>query len=471
MRRPDTSVLTQGAVLPLPNDPNCDSRLDRAQAQWKNLFSRQTPAEVPGARDQRVSQPCILTMRNHRENRPWGDILSEKAAHYTRVYIQNVNGLSFDRRGGQLNNVCEVIQETQADLFCGQEHNLDVTQMGIRSTLYDTVQQHWDRAKFIAGTTPIPFATPYKPGGTFMLTIGNLSGRIVHQSQDRWGRWVTQEFSGRSGRKVVIVSAYQPVDKRGHEGTLTVANQHRSLLLHSQDTVSNPRSAFRRDLLEALRHHKNAGSEILLVGDFNEPFGSDPDGLSFIAGELSLVNLSVTRHPSLTAPATYSRGTKCLDYAMGSAGIRDAMIAMGYDPFNARLSSDHRGFFLDFYTDKLFGSPTADLASVKRRMLKANNAAQVTTYINKMYEFLLAHNAFDRGMRLTYPGNRHQFAERLDRDILAASLAAEAAIPQFGEHAWSIELSTARRRVQYLRKCLSMLRTGLDSSGLLQFLI
>ncbi|KAI2501756.1 hypothetical protein MHU86_12676 [Fragilaria crotonensis] len=139
------------------------------------------------------------------------------------------------------------------------------------------------------------------------------------------------------------------------------------------------------------------------------------------------------------------------------------MIAMGYDPFNARLSSDHR----DFNTDKLFGSPTADLASGKRRMLKANNAAQVTTYINKMYEFLLAHNAFDRGMRLTYPGNRHQFAERLDRDILAASLAAEAAIPQFGEHAWSIELSTARRRVQYLRKCLSMLRTGLDSSGLL----
>jgi hypothetical protein len=127
------------------------------------------------------------------------------------------------------------------------------------------------------------------------------------------------------------------------------------------------------------------------------------------------------------------------------------MIAMGYDPFNVRLSSDHRGFFLDFDTDKLFGNPTSDLASVKRRMLKANNTAQVTTYINKMYELLLAHDAFDRGTRLTYPGNCHQFAERLDRDVLAASLAAETAIPQFGEHAWSIELSNARRRVQQLR--------------------
>ena len=158
-----------------------DTRLDRAQEQWKNLFSRPLSTAVLGANDQPEFQPRNLTKKNQRENQPWGDPLVEKVVHHTRVYIQNVNGLSFDRRGGQLNNVCEVIQEIQADLFCGQEHNLDV---------YDTVQQHWDRAKFIAGTTPIPFATPYKPGGTFMLTIGNLSGRIVHQVQDRWGRWV-----------------------------------------------------------------------------------------------------------------------------------------------------------------------------------------------------------------------------------------------------------------------------------------
>ena len=74
MRRPDTFELTQGAT-PLTYDSNIDSRLDRAQAQWKNVFSRQTSADVPGIRDQRESQPCILMMRNQRENRPWGDIL------------------------------------------------------------------------------------------------------------------------------------------------------------------------------------------------------------------------------------------------------------------------------------------------------------------------------------------------------------------------------------------------------------
>lgn len=119
--------------------------LDRAKTQWKNLFSWPTsPTNLlntkPGRR-----QPSILTLRNQRTNEPWGNILSgNKTSNLTRVYMENVNGLSIDRRGGQLNDVCEVIQETQANIFCGQEHNLDVTQMRIRSILYDTVRQYWD---------------------------------------------------------------------------------------------------------------------------------------------------------------------------------------------------------------------------------------------------------------------------------------------------------------------------------------
>ena len=445
------------------------SELEAAQIQWRNLFSRPTsPGEAPQLLSHvRYHKPGLLTRSNQRENHRWGDILGQKSSHYTRVNVQNVNGISIDGRGGQLNDICAVAQETLADIFCGQEHNLDVTQMHVRSLLYDTVQQYWDRTRFIAGTTPIPFATPYKPGGTFLLTSGRTSGRVVHQTQDRWGRWVTQEFSGRAGTKVVIVSAYQPVEKRGQEGNLTVAGQHRSLLLQSQGPVTNPRSAFRRDLLLALQGHLRAGSDILLVGDFNESFGSDADGMSFIAGELQLVNLGPLRHSS-HAPATYSRGTKCLDYALGSPRLQAALVAMGYEEFNARLSSDHRGYFLDFDTDTLFGSPTPDLATPHRRMLKANNVRQVTAYIDRMYELLSAHNAFQRGHKLTHPGNRHRFAERLDRDVLAASISAEASLPQFGEPAWSLELSQARRKAQYLRKALSMFRIALDNTKILQ---
>jgi hypothetical protein len=50
-----------------------------------------------------------------------------------------------------------------------------------------------------------------------------------------------------------------------------------------------------------------------------------------------------------------------------------------------------------------------------------------------MYECLSQHNVFEQVKRLSLPGNRHQHAERLEKDVLADSLAAEQKITRFGE--------------------------------------
>jgi hypothetical protein len=118
----------------------------------------------------------------------------------------NVNGLNIDRRGGQFDTLCRMLKEVQADVYCGQEHNLDTTQPNIRKILYDTAAQHWDRIRLVLGTTPITFVKAYKPGGTMALTTGSLTGRVVTQTRDKWGRWVVQEFQGRHQRRLVIFS-------------------------------------------------------------------------------------------------------------------------------------------------------------------------------------------------------------------------------------------------------------------------
>ena len=448
---------SSGIVSPISDS----ARLEQSQVQWKNLFSR--PDALIGENTNRGGahqRAAALTRANLKANDPWGDQLQAKPPTVTRVYSQNVNGLSMDRRGGQFDDVCTMHKEIEADVFCGQEHNLDTTQMHIRSYIQDAARQHWDRSRVIFGTTPIPFNGNYKPGGTFIMTTGSVAGRTTKQVTDKWGRWVLHEFVGKASQKLIIVSAYQPIDKRGHEGNLTIASQHRTLLLQSQDTT-NPRTAFRRDLLATLMPYSQAGVDILLMGDFNEPFSSDPDGMSHLANTLNLVNLMSVRHSS-KPPATYARGSQCLDYALASPRVRSALVASGYDAFNARYPSDHRGYFFDFSTSLLFGNPTQDLATPQSRMLKASNVHQVTAYINAKYDMLASHNAFDRATRLTFEGNRHKFAERLDRDVLAASLAAESRIPQFGTPAWSLELATARRMVQLLTKILTSLRTQLD---------
>jgi exonuclease III len=181
-----------------------------------------------------------MSIENQRENNPWGDSLMEKQNDHLRIYAMNVNGLSLDRRGGQFDTACEVQKEVQADILCGQEHNLDSDKTHVRSILYDTCRQHWRRSKIIFGTTPLSFHSPYKPGGTFMVSAGDVSGRIVHQEKDKWGRWVSQTLQGRAGIKVTIISAYQVVGTTITPGSITAASQQQTLLLQDQDITLNP---------------------------------------------------------------------------------------------------------------------------------------------------------------------------------------------------------------------------------------
>ena len=69
--------------------------------------------------------------------------------------------------------------------------------------------------------------------------------------------------------------------------------------------------------------------------------------------------------------------------------------------------------------------------------------AQTTQYIQAKYEKLLQDNAFERGDQLSQPGDKHEFAEQLDCDVVIASLAAEQRMKKFGSPAWSIALNRA----------------------------
>ena len=108
---------------------------------------------------------------------------------------------------------------------------------------------------------------------------------------------------------------------------------------------------------------------------------------------------------------------------------------MQYFLRSARFPTDHRAYFFDFDTEKLLGTRTPELATHAKRILKSNNIRQVTQYIKEKYEYLQQCNAFNRAKQLTQPGNCHQYAERLDRDMLQASLVAEQRTQRYGEPA------------------------------------
>jgi exonuclease III len=438
--------------------------LQRAQAKWRQLMTRKVPGltECLGQRD------TTLNTKNSRENTYWGDERQPKPHNTTRIYIINLNGLQLDAKGGKFDSVCQSIKEAQADIFCGQEHNVDTTQASVRKILFDTASQHWERNRLAIGTSPIPFKTTFKPGGTMVMAVGSITGRVIKQERDKWGRWTSQIFQGQGGRSLAVISVYQPVAKSGKVGRITVTAQQESLLLQSNDTVHNPRVAFRRDLSTWIADYRTKDIDILVVGDFNEPLGAEPEGISQIASEYQLMDVMSSRHSS-AHPATYARGTQRLDYALASEHVCNALQRAGYDPFNSGIATDHRGYYLDLHTETLFGSETQQLADRKRRELSSRNRKQVTAYIRRKYELLINCNAFERAARLHIPGERHAYAERLDKDVVDASLTAEKDLPKIFEPAWSVALAQARKKKLILTKQMSALKTGWDNTEVISY--
>ena len=467
IHREPASVAMSASQIPRQDHDNNveynDKSLRRAQGQWASLFKNQKQRDT-----QRNDRNIVLTNQNQQMNTHWGDPLGEKGENVTRIYSLNLNGIALDRRGGQFDSLCSIAKELQIDILCGQEHNVDTSQSEVRSILHQTARQHWGRFRLGTGSTPTQFTNWYKPGGTLQLSIGNITGQITGTDQDPLGRWVCQTFRGKEGFLLTVISAYQVVETKPKGGTTTAASQQVSLLTQANVEDRDPRNAFKRDLRSYLTKCKQRGHEILLLGDFNESIDGNFNGMSKLVADFHLVDLMRGRS-NQAFPATYSRGRLRLDYGLATKRVADALVAAGYEPFNERFPTDHRAYYFDLETEKLFGLQTQVLANAPLRMMHATNAKQVTYYLKEKYSQLEQCNAFARGFRLSMLGNRHSFAERLDRDLVHASLTAEKRVKKFQAPAWSVALARARERVRILKKGLFQMKHDIDPSDTIRF--
>ena len=453
------------------SDVTQQQRLNQARIEWTRLFaaagteSNTTTQHHHGL----LNNIIALSTENMQNNSHWGDeIQHQKPPNTTQVYCQNVNGFKLDKEGGQYSLFCKIHQEIQADISCCQEINLDTTQNEVKTIMYKTAKRHWQRSRLILGSTPIAFSGHYKPGGTLIMLTGSITGRIQLTGSDKWGRWSYQSLIGHNGPTLTVISAYQPVAMNfANRGSFTVAAQQRCLLLQSQDPLDNPRAAFRRDLKIFLNEQIHSGADILLLSDFNERMGDDPNGMSSLTAQFQLVDIMANRHPTLTAHATYARGRTRLDYALGTHRVAASILAGGYESFNYRFHTDHRAFYIDFDTCMLFGSPTQQLGKLAERGLQSRNVAQITKYIAAKHRMLTESNVIERAKRLELPGNRHKYAEKLDADVVQRSLSAEQRTSHYGAPMWSVKLISARRKVSVLSKLLSMHKTGINLTEIL----
>ncbi len=168
---------------------------------------------------------------------------------------------------------------------------------------------------------------------------------------------------------MTIISAYQAVTDRHYTGLMTVTTQQRNILTQLEDPVSEPRKAFKRYLCQLLQTLTAARGNEIIVSDFNETIDAEFNGLGKIFANFQLVYL-LRRRLEAPLPATYARGNRRLDFglAMRTAGATALKFA-GYEALNEWCPTNHRAYFFDFDTDKLFGNAAQVLAPPPMQIL------------------------------------------------------------------------------------------------------
>ena len=135
------------------------------------------------------------------------------------------------------------------------------------------------------------------------------------------------------------------------KGENTAYNQQYRAL--RRQGVNEPKSKrlFCENLLPLIQHWTQQHFEILLMLDANDTIGSSDFGKFLDQTELYYV---LGNHHSAHSPPTYIRGTRTIDFLLGTKNVIQATKKCGMTSFNEGITSDHRALWADIDIPSLF---------------------------------------------------------------------------------------------------------------------
>jgi hypothetical protein len=268
------------------------------------------------------------------------------------------------------------------------------------------------------------------------------------------------ELMGRSDKRLVILTVYQVPQKTGLAGSSTTAyTQERNMFRLEGRSNPNPQKILIDDLCILVSDLRRNGHDIILMGNFNEQVGSDPNGMASVLMAGGLIDSHVTRHGLENGPSTYARGHTRVDYIFMSERLKPYLLCAGIEPFNQRIYADHRGMFIYLSLPGLLDRSLTALASPVNRHFCATNQKHARNYIREIHKYFQEHLVLQRLEDIKAKVD-HSSAEKIDRDITHAMLHAELKCKSFNRLPWSHGLHAAMTTLYILKMQLTELRTA-----------
>ena len=340
-------------------------------------------------------------------------------------------------------------------MYCATETNIAWQNIPNEDRIHERFKGKFEFAKFTCSNNQDKtFKGIYQPGGTMMIGIGNICGRIIESGRENHTlqRWTWNKLRGANQSLLVIVTLYRPVISLGPMSTY---QQHKAVLL-DMDIDECPRKNLLTTLREQIKGWQKEGCKIIVTGDFNEDVSKD--NIKEFFQQLQMTELILKQHGD-TGPCTMIKGSKPIDGIFGTNDILPTL--SGYQSFDWGMASDHRLLWVDIDTSQILGTNSAPLWKPAARRLKCNdprttirfNEIRITEFNREQGPALLA--------KLKNPNTYNTFREweddfeKLDlirvKNILTADKKCRKL--KMGNVPWSPSIQIKMANISYLQRC------------------
>ena len=339
----------------------------------------------------------------------FGDDVFFKDSTHTRIFFQNVKGLTFSTSCEDFKYCLDTLH-LQMDLVGLSETNLPWLQLPHLSAEFrNCIRRQFTVGKAVysspASTVdPILHTDNFQAGGTVTFAVGNLVPTVAHPNtpihdSTGMGRWSGLTVRDRANALLSVITVYRVC--RGSISSSPIGssfNREFCYLREGGDAQPNPRTHILTSLTTFVNKLQSQNHAILLMIDANSTLASDSVFLEF-CNTCTLNDL----HANDPAPSTYLGAPgRRIDYMLGCPRVLDSVRRSGSLSYYQGPQSDHRGLFVDLDLKSLLGYTTtpAQFPTPALRLLKAGNPELVAKYVESVNSYYLSHNMRPRIDRL-----------------------------------------------------------------------
>jgi exonuclease III len=300
----------------------------------------------------------------------WGDQLQTKDQHITRIFFQNINGLSTKDYNKWITSL-EWLKEHDVDIAGLAEPCVNVSDNRTRRSYSSKIKFFNERSYIQFANNTNPAESKYQPGGSLLLTNEVWRSRIVHQINDKrqWGRYVGSTFRVSPIHYITIISAYRCVYKASADTGTRTSLKHQRDQIQKLGLTTTPRALCLTDLqseLSIIKEKYGEESGIFILIDANETIEEQNSLLPEFLRSNNLVDVIPSYHQLTNHIDSHERSNsgRRIDFIFGTPHWCQYVKQCGYFPFYGALDGDHRAIFIDLDINKL--KDHSEFVSTKR---------------------------------------------------------------------------------------------------------